>query len=150
MARRPEAVPVTEWAYGDDVVSDDPDRIDLDVVAGFLGTSYWAAGRGREMQERMNAASHCFGVYHGASGEQIGFARVVTDGVTFAWIADVFVLDGHRGRGLGQFLMRCVTGAYEHVSRLVLATRDAHGLYAKVGFVPLGQPERWMERRPRA
>jgi GNAT superfamily N-acetyltransferase len=137
-----------EWRQGEYVVSTDAERVDLDVVFGFLQTSYWASARTREECRRANAHSRCFGVYHEPSGAQVGFARLVTDDVTFGWVADVFVLEEHRGHGLGKFLMGCVTASHAHVRRLVLGTRDAHGLYEQVGFTPLTAPERWMERFP--
>jgi GNAT superfamily N-acetyltransferase len=108
--------------------------------------SYWAFGRSREQQARANELSTCFSVFHEPANEQVGFARVLTDDVSFGWVADVFVLDPHRGRGVGVFLMQCVVDSYDHLSRLVLGTRDAHGVYEKVGFEPLMRVERWMER----
>ena len=135
------------WSDGEYVVSTDPARVDLDVVHAFLSEeSYWAQGRTRAQVARANELSTCFSVVHEPSGAMVGFARVLTDEVAFAWIADVFVLEAHRGHGLGVFMMRCVVEANEHVLRLVLGTRDAHGVYAKVGFVPLIRVERWMER----
>jgi GNAT superfamily N-acetyltransferase len=135
------------WSSGDYAVTTDREAVDLDVVHRFLSEqSYWAQGRAREAQARANAASTCFSVIHEPAGAMVGFARVLTDDVSFAWVADVFVLDEHRGHGIGAFLMTCVTDALTHVPRLVLGTRDAHGLYAKVGFEPLGRVERWMER----
>jgi GNAT superfamily N-acetyltransferase len=138
--------PVEEWRRDGYVVSTDTDRLDLDVVHGFLATSYWASARTRDDQRRTIDGSRCFGLYHEATGAQVGFTRVVTDGVTFAWIADVFVLDAHRGKGLGKFVVGCAIDAHRDVRRLVLGTRDAHGLYAQFGFTPLTKPERWMER----
>ena len=138
---------IRRWSKCDYVVTTDPARVDLDVVHRFLSEdSYWALGRTREQQARANELCTCFSVVHEPTAAQVGFARVLTDDVSFGWVADVFVLDGHRAAGLGVFLMRCVTEAYEHVSRLVLGTRDAHGVYAKVGFEPLIRVERWMER----
>ena len=137
---------VQEWRRDGYVVSTDADRLDLDVVHGFLSTSYWASARTRDYQRRAIDGSRCFGLYEETTGAQVGFARVVTDGVTFAWIADVFVLDEHRGRDLGKFVVGCAVEAHRDVRRLVLGTRDAHGLYAQFGFTPLTKPERWMER----
>ena len=108
--------------------------------------SYWAQGRTRDAQARANAACTCFSVIHELTAGMVGFARVLHDDVSFACVADVFVLDGHRGQGLGVFLMTCVVEAFPHLPRLVLGTRDAHGVYAKVGFEPLIRVERWMER----
>jgi len=138
----------TMWTDGDYAVTTDRASVDLDVVHSFLSEeSYWAIGRTREQIARANELSTCFSVLHEPTGAMVGFARVLTDEVAFAWVADVFVLDEHRGRGVGVLLMRCVVEANEHVLRLVLGTRDAHGVYAKVGFVPLTRVERWMERR---
>jgi GNAT superfamily N-acetyltransferase len=115
-------------------------------VHGFLSTSYWASARTRDEHRAAIDGSSCFGLYHEASGAQVGLARVITDGVTFGWLADVFVVDAHRGRGLGKFVVGCAVEAHQGVRRLVLGTRDAHGLYAQFGFTPLTKPERWMER----
>lgn len=117
-------------------ITDDPGRIDVDVVHRYLcDESYWAAGRPREVTERAVAASLCLGVY-AADGDMVGFARVVTDRATFGWLCDVFVLAEHRGHGLGRRLVRAVA---EHpdlrtVGRLMLATKDAHGLYLSEGW----------------
>lgn len=135
------------WTDGDYTVTTDRTRVDLDVVHRFLSEdSYWAQGRTREQQARANDASTCFTVLHSPTDTQAGFARVLTDDVSFAWVADVFVLEEHRARGIGTFLMGCIVEAYTHLPRLVLGTRDAHGVYAKVGFEPLIRVERWMER----
>lgn len=109
------------------------------------GESYWAAGRARDVVDRSFAASLGVGVYDGDT--QVGVARVVTDHATFAWVCDVFVEAGYRGRGIGTWLMAAITGHLqaEGVRRVVLATRDAHEVYAGVGFRPLAAPERWME-----
>jgi GNAT superfamily N-acetyltransferase len=141
--------PRTEWILpsGEYRVTTDRARVDLDVVHAFLTSeSYWAEGRTRAQTARANEMSTCFSVIHEPTGAMVGFARVLTDDVSFGWVADVFVLDGHRGRGVAGFLMRCVVEAYGHVARLVLGTRDAHGVYAKVGFEPIIRVDRWMER----
>ena len=138
--------PVREWRRNGYVVSTDMERLDLDVVHGFLSTSYWASTRTPEQQRTVIDASRCFGLYDEATGDQVGFARLVTDGVTIGWVADVFVVDAHRGRGLGKFVVGCVIDAHPEVRRLILGTRDAHGLYAQFGFTPLQTPERLMER----
>jgi GNAT superfamily N-acetyltransferase len=146
---RPEWIdlPPKTWPSGDYRVTTDRARVDLDVVHEFLtNDSYWANGRTREQTARANEMSTCFSVIHEPTGAMVGFARVLTDDVSFGWVADVFVLDGHRGRGVAVFLMGCVVEAYSHVSRLVLGTRDAHGVYAKVGFEPIIRVDRWMER----
>jgi GNAT superfamily N-acetyltransferase len=136
-----------EWRQGEYLITTDPARMDLDVIHGFLTASYWAAGIPRETVARSIAHSLPFGLFAGV--RQIGFARVITDHTTFAYIADVFVLEAYRRRGLAHWLMRSIV---EHpdlqgLRRWVLATRDAHALYASVGFTPFSAPERWMERR---
>jgi len=138
---------IREWRRDNYVVTTDPARVDLDVVHSFLSNeSYWAEGRTVAQQATANDASRCFSMLYEPRRRQVGFARVLTDDVSFGWVADVFVLAEHRGRGLGTWLMECVVESYEHLPRLVLGTRDAHGVYAKVGFAPLIRVERWMER----
>jgi len=126
-------------------ISTDPARLDLDVIHGYLREAYWSPGVLRDVVERSIARSLCFGLY-APNGAQAGFARVVTDGATFAWIADVFLLEPHRGRGLGVWLMETVLAHpdLQGLRRIVLATKDAHELYERFGFVPLPTPERWM------
>jgi GNAT superfamily N-acetyltransferase len=123
-----------EWTRGEYTISTDRSRLDLDVIHGFLTRSYWAAGRSRERVARAIDASLPFGLYHGDT--QIGFARVVTDEVVIAFLADVFVLEAYRGQGLGHWLVEVVTGLPElqPVRRWLLGTRDAHKLYRKFGF----------------
>ena len=128
------------------VISTDAARLDLDVIHGFLTTSYWAEGIPREIVARAIANSLCFGIYQGA--RQVGFARVVSDYATFAYIADVFVVESHRGRGLSKALMAAVV-SHPHLQgfrRWLLGTRDAHGLYRKFGFDAPPYPDRMMER----
>lgn len=121
-------------------------RLDLSIIHEFLSKeSYWAQNRTIEQTRTAIDNSICFGVYHGE--RQIGFARVVSDRATFAYIGDVFIIDEYRGRGLSKWLMKTIV-AYPELQglrRWVLATRDAHGLYEKSGFGPLVHPERWME-----
>lgn len=133
-------------------ISTDPARLDVDRITHWLAEqSYWATGRPRDVVERSLAGSLNLGVHaplEGGDWEQVALARVVTDGATFAWICDVFVDDAWRGRGIGSWLMReCVTELRERrgVTRLLLATRDAHAVYAQAGFVPLEEAWRWME-----
>jgi GNAT superfamily N-acetyltransferase len=128
------------------LVSTDRARLDLDVIHGFLTNCYWAKGVPREVVERSIEHALCFGVYDG-SGTQVGFARVISDFATIAYVGDVFVLDTHRGRGLGKWLMECITQhpALQSLRRWILTTRDAHGLYAQFGFTPVKAPERYME-----
>ncbi|MDQ4071414.1 MAG: GNAT family N-acetyltransferase [Actinomycetota bacterium] len=131
-------------------VSSNPARLDRELVHAFLSReSYWAAGIAREAVERAIDGSIPFGLYE--NGAQVGFARAITDGVTFAWIADVFVVRSHRRRGLGRRLIEAVLGHPEvRGSRdVLLATADAHGLYARYGFAPLARPDRYLNlRRP--
>ena len=143
----PPSDSIRRWSNGTDVVTTDRTRVDLALVHRFISEdSYWAQGRSLEEQARANDASTCFTVLHEPTDTQIGFARVLSDDVSFGWVADVFVVDEHRARGVGVFLMECIVEAYDHLPRLVLGTRDAHGVYAKVGFQPLIRVERWMER----
>jgi len=123
-----------EWTRGDYTISTDPRRLDLDVIHGFLTRSYWAEGRSRERVALSIAHSLPFGLYH-PSG-QVGFARVVTDHVVIAYLADVFVLEPHRGRGLAKWLVGTVLDVPEirRMRRWILGTRDAHGLYRRFGF----------------
>jgi GNAT superfamily N-acetyltransferase len=126
-------------------VSADRARLDLDVVHGFLSTeAYWSPGVARELVERSIENSMPFGVYRG--GEQVGFARVVTDRAPFAWIADVFILPAHRGRGLSKLLMAGILGHPElhGLRRWLLATADAHGLYRQFGFSDLVRTGRFL------
>ena len=138
---------IRTWTEGEYLVTTDAACVDLDVATAFLANdSYWANDRTREAEALAVANSRNYVVVHSATGRQVGGARAVTDHVAFAWIADVFVVPDGRGRGLGKFLMRCVVEDLEHVSRSFLGTRDAHGLYAQVGFVPTVRNDRWMER----
>lgn len=135
----------TEWERGQLLVSTDPARLDVDTIHSFLARSYWAAGIPREVVERSIRHSLCFGVFDG--GDQVGFARVISDHSTFAYLADVFILESHRGRGLGVWLMECIKAHpdLQGFRRWILGTRDAHGLYRKVGFRPLAEPSIYME-----
>lgn len=132
------------------MVSTDERRLQIDVVHGYLARSYWAPGIAREKVERSIERSLGFGVYEEASGRQVGFARVVSDFTTFAWIGDVFVLEEARGQGLATWLMEVIVAheSLQGLRRWVLATRDAHGLYEKVGFRAVEKPAEYMERRP--
>ena len=127
-------------------VSTDPALLDVHAVHAFLTTSYWAEGIPRETVERALRNSLCFGLYEGR--RQVGLARVITDGATFAYLCDVYVLEEHRGRGLAKWLMEVVVGHpdLQGLRRWSLVTRDAEGLYAQYGFTPLASPDRWMER----
>ena len=127
------------------VVTTDRSRLDLDVIHGFLTTSYWARGVPRDVVARSMEHSLCFGAFD--EGRQVGFARVVSDRATFAYICDVFALESHRGRGVGKSLMAAIMSHPElqGLRRWTLFTRDAHGLYRQFGFCAAGQPERLME-----
>ncbi len=134
-----------EHRRGEFLVSTDPVRLDIEFIHAFLSNSYWAAGIPREVVERSIANSLCFGVYEG--DRQVGFARVITDYATFAYLADVFIIESHRGRGLSKFLMECIMNhpRLQNFRRFTLATLDAHGLYSKFGFEPPANPARFME-----
>ena len=138
-------MPHFEQSRGELLVSCDPDRQDLDAVHAFVSRSYWAEGIPRELLARALANSLCFGLFE--AGRQIGFARVVSDRATFAYLADVYVLPAHRGRGHATWLVQTALThpALAGLRRMILATRDAHALYARAGFAPLAHPERFME-----
>ncbi len=131
------------------VISTDRSRLDVDAIHGFLTDCYWAKGIPRETVVRSLESSLCFGVY--CEGKQAGFARVISDFATYAYLGDVFVLEPYRGRGLAKWLMECIVAhpALQGLRRWTLATRDAHGLYAQFGFTPLELSDRWMERHDR-
>ncbi|HEY7859175.1 MAG TPA: GNAT family N-acetyltransferase [Candidatus Nanopelagicales bacterium] len=128
------------------VIDDDVARIDGDAVFAWLSIeSYWARGRPREVIARSLAGSRVFGVYDHQG--QVGLARAVTDRATYAWVCDVIVDAEHRGRGIGSWLVREVVASLraDGVARVVLATRDAHEVYRRLGFGPLRAPDTWME-----
>ena len=137
---------IVEFRRGEFVISTDPARLDLDVIHEFLTNSYWAKGIPRDVVARSIEHALCFGVYD-VNGVQVGFARVVSDFATVAYLGDVFVLEPYRGRGLGKWLMECVVQhpALQGLRRWILLTRDAHGLYSQFGFTPLKAPESYME-----
>jgi len=131
---------------GDFLISTDPGLLDVAMIHDFLANrSYWATGRPLEIVRRSLENSLCFGLY--AREYQVGFARVVTDWATFAWLCDVFVLEAYRGRGLSKWLIGCIMShpVLQHVRRVLLGTRDAHGLYERYGFTLLADPARFME-----
>lgn len=135
-----------EWKKDEYLVSSDRSKIDIDTVHHYLCQSYWAEGIPAEVVKRSIENSLCFGVYK--QEKQIGFARVVTDFATFAYLADVFILEEERGKGLSKWLMEIILGfpQLQGLRRFILATRDAHGLYEQFGFKPFARPGRWMER----
>lgn len=126
--------------------SDDKTRLDVARIHGWLASSYWSPGVERSLVERAIAGSHCLGAYQG--GAQIGFARMITDHATFAWLADVWVDEAARGQGVGRAMVRWFLERpdYRDLRRVGLTTADAHGVYAALGFTPLARPERYMER----
>jgi GNAT superfamily N-acetyltransferase len=136
----------SQWTRGEFEITTDPARIDLKAVHAFLTTSYWAAGIPLETVKLSIRNSLCFSVY--SCNRQVGFARVVTDRATFAYLGDVFVLPEYRGQSLSKWMMECITAHPElqGLRRWSLLTRDAHGLYRQFGFTELKSPERWMER----
>ncbi len=142
---------MTEWRRDRHVVSDDADRLDVAMISRFLADeSYWAEGRPRDLVERSIANSLNLGLYE--DDRQLGFARVVTDRATFAWICDVLILSEARGKGLGTWLMECVIDHPDlhGLRRFMLATRDAHEVYRRVGFTELPYPSRIMVRQDRS
>ena len=136
---------IVEHRKAEFVISTDNELLNLDLVYGFLTECYWARGIPREVVARSIENSLCFGVYR--DGKQVGFARVISDSATYAYLGDVFVLESYRGRGLGKWLMECIMGHpwLQGLRRWGLATMDAHGLYTKFGFTMLNTPERHME-----
>ena len=127
-------------------ISDDVSRLDIDAICDFLSRAYWADKRPRHLIERSIKHSLNFGVYD--CGRQIGFARVVTDHSTFAYLCDVFIHEEYRGHSLGKWMMECVMAHpdLQGLRRWSLATRDAHGLYQQFGFTELSDPSLWMEK----
>jgi GNAT superfamily N-acetyltransferase len=141
----PVTTPHIAGCRGEFCLSTDPDRLDLDMIHGFLTTCYWAEGIPRETVLRSIENSLCFGVYK--DGAQVGFARVISDFATYAYIGDVFVLEEFRGQGLSKWMMEAIKShpKLQGFRRWTLLTRDAHSLYAQFGFAPLQKPERYME-----
>jgi len=137
---------VLQYRRGEFLISTDRELLSLDVVHGFLTNCYWAKGIPRETVARSIEHSLCFGIYDG-SGSQIGFARVISDFATIAYLGDVFVVESHRGRGLSRWLLECIMQhpALQGMRRWILLTRDAHGLYSKFGFTPLKSVGSYME-----
>lgn len=129
-------------------IDTDRSRLDRAAIHAFLVGTYWATGIRREALDRALDRSDCYGLY-GSDGRQAAFARVVTDGVRFAWLCDVFVLPAYRGQGLGRWIVETALADLDAlgVSRIILGTADAHGLYREHGFAGLADPDRMMERR---
>ncbi|HEY6125777.1 MAG TPA: GNAT family N-acetyltransferase [Steroidobacteraceae bacterium] len=137
----------TETAPGAYEISTDPSRLDVQAIHAYLTRSYWSPGIPLDTVERAVRHSLCFGVYEKSSGAQVGFARVVTDHATFAYLCDVYVLEAHRGDGIGKRMMQEVMAhpALMGARRVMLATRDAHGLYRQSGFAEAGREGNLME-----
>jgi N-acetylglutamate synthase-like GNAT family acetyltransferase len=135
-----------EWVRSEYAICTNLDRLNLDVIHSFLTTSYWSSGVSRKIIERAISNSLNFGVYRGDA--QIGFARVISDFATFAYIADVFILPAHRGQGLSKWLMQCIMShpQLQGLRRWMLMTADAHSLYAHSGFTPMKNPQNAMEK----
>ncbi len=127
-------------------VSTDSARLDLPFIHRFLAASYWAKEIPFELIQRSIENSLCFGSYLAGGNEQVGFARVITDYATFAYVADVFVAEEHQGHGVGKALMRAIIDhpPLQGIRRFLLITKDAHGLYAQFGFRPIPDPDRFM------
>ncbi|MEG3176780.1 GNAT family N-acetyltransferase [Sphingomonas sp. RB3P16] len=127
-------------------LSDDPARLDLARIHGWLASSYWSPGIARDLVERAVAGSHCLGAYR--NGAQIGYARAISDRATFAWIADVWIDEAARGAGLGRRMVQWFIEHpdYQGLRRIALVTLDAHGVYQALGFHAPLRPERYMER----
>ena len=139
---------VTKGGY---YITTDKEKLDVEVIHSFLTFSYWAEGISKHVVERSIEGSLCFGVFekdrtNPDAGRQVGFARMITDQATFAYLADVFILEDHRGRGLSKWLMEVIMSypGLNGLRRMMLATRDAHGLYKQFGFAPLDNVDRWM------
>jgi GNAT superfamily N-acetyltransferase len=136
----------SEWRREGFTISTDPGRLDRPLIHEFLAASYWGKGIPRETVDRSIDGALCFGLYE--DGRQVAFARVITDRATFAYLADVFVIESHRGRGLAAWFMETILAHpdLQGLRRWMLLTRDAHPLYRKVGFTELAHPERVMEK----
>ncbi len=133
------------WQKEEFTITTEKNKLQLEKIYAYLSRSYWATGRSKEIVEHSIQHSLCFGLFH--INEQVGFARVITDYATFAYLCDVYVLEEYQGKGLGKWLMSVVMSHpdLQGLRRWSLATRDAHGLYRQYGFTALKSPERWME-----
>ena len=134
-----------EWTKDDYRITSNKEQINVDYVHGFLRQTYWAENIPLDTVRRSIEGSLCFSVFYGK--QQVGFARVITDGATFAYLADVFIDEGFRGRGLSKWLMEIIIShpQLQGLRRFLLATKDAHGLYRQFGFQPLNFVDRWMQ-----
>lgn len=135
-----------EWIKDEFILTTDKARIDVPYVHRFLSQSYWAQDIPIEVVQRSIEGSLCFAIFH--QRQQVGFARVITDGATFAYLADVFIDEAYRKKGLSKWLMECIQShpSLQGLRRFLLATRDAHGLYTQFGFSPLMHADRWMQK----
>ena len=131
------------------IISTDKNKINIEYVHDFLSHSYWSPGVPMETVTKAMNGSLCFGVYD--NDKQIGYARMVTDTATFAYLADVFIDENYRGKGLGKWLVKTILAHPElqGLRRIMLATKDAHALYEQVGFTPINNPERYMVYDPK-
>jgi GNAT superfamily N-acetyltransferase len=127
------------------IISTDKARLDVAAIHAYLTRSYWSPGIPKAVVEKAIAGSLCFGLFS-EQGNQVGFARAITDGASFAYLADVYVLEEHRGKGLGKWMVETILAhpSLQGLRRILLATRDAHELYARFGFEPLATPESFM------
>jgi len=130
------------------LISTDKSKIDIDYVHGFLSQSYWSPGVPMQVVKKAMKGSLCFGVYY--NDTQIGYARMVTDKATFAYLADVFIDKDHRGKGLAKWLVEMILAhpQLQGLRRILLATKDAHKLYEQCGFTSINNPERYMVYNP--
>ncbi|HYH16582.1 MAG TPA: GNAT family N-acetyltransferase, partial [Flavisolibacter sp.] len=134
-----------EWIRDDYCITTDKEKIDVDYTRQFLSQTYWAEGIPKTVVEKSIRGSLCFAVFH--QQQQVGFARVISDEATFAYLADVFIDPAYRGQGLSRWLMEVITTypTLQGLRRFLLATRDAHGLYEKFGFQPIPSTTPWMQ-----
>jgi N-acetylglutamate synthase-like GNAT family acetyltransferase len=137
---------IMEWKKDEYLISTDKSKIDLNAVHHFLSQSYWAEGIPKDTVKRSIDNSLCFGIYR--KGQTVGFARVISDFATFAYLADVFVLPEERGKGLAKSLMQMIIDhpQLQNLRRFTFATKDAHDLYAQFGFTSFDKPDRWMQK----
>jgi GNAT superfamily N-acetyltransferase len=145
IASENQSAELYECHRGEFLLSTDRSRLDLKKIHGFLTRCYWANGIPKETVARSIEHSLCFGMYN--TETEVGFARVISDYATFAYLGDVFVLEPYRGQGLGKWMLQCIMAhpCLQGLRRWTLLTRDAHALYAQFGFTPVKAPERYME-----
>src|SRR5262245_50923776 len=135
-----------EIQHGEFTLSTDPSRLDFEAIHSFLSETYWGKNRSREVLRTALSNSFCFGVYKGS--EQIGFSRVITDYATFGYLADVYILEGYRRRGLGRWMINSIIShpSLKGLRRWALVTQDCHNLYRECGFTALTVPDHHMQR----